>query len=97
MIKCYETKYSIHFNEHILSLVFLLRDFWKALVYLFPSFVLNQDYCPEYDPVDQTIQKDTATLCNSKLSRNYYNSSDIYFCEYTFFHSFFAKKYNNEF
>lgn len=39
------------------------------------------DYCPEYDPVDHTIQKDTATLCNSKFSRSYYNSSDIYFCD----------------
>lgn len=37
-------------------------------------------YCPEYDPVDQTIQKDLATLCNSTSSKNYYNSSDIYFC-----------------
>lgn len=39
------------------------------------------DFCPEYDPVDQTIQKDLATLCNSTSSRNYYNSSDIYFCD----------------
>lgn len=30
--------------------------------------------------MDQTIQKDLATLCNSTFSRNYYNSSDIYFC-----------------
>lgn len=39
------------------------------------------DFCPEYDTVDQTIQKDLATLCNSTSSRNYYNSSDIYFCD----------------
>lgn len=39
------------------------------------------DFCPEYDPVDQTIQKDLATLCNSTSSRNYYISSDIYFCD----------------
>lgn len=39
------------------------------------------EYCPEYDPVDQTIQKDVATLCNSTSSRNYYNSSDIFFCD----------------
>lgn len=39
------------------------------------------DYCPEYDPVDQTIQKDMVTLCNSTSTRNYYNSSDIYFCD----------------
>eukprot|EP00105_Crassostrea_gigas_P012401 XP_011428381.1 PREDICTED: uncharacterized protein LOC105328989 [Crassostrea gigas] len=39
------------------------------------------DYCPEYDPVDQTIQKDFATLCNSTSTRNYYDSSDIYFCD----------------
>lgn len=51
------------------------------------SFVVNKDYCPEYDPVDQTIQKDMVTLCNSTSTRNYYNSSDIYFCKYTHFHS----------
>lgn len=39
------------------------------------------EYCPEYDPVDQTIQKDVATLCNSTSSRNYYNSSEIFFCD----------------
>lgn len=39
------------------------------------------DYCPEFDPVHQTIQKDTATLCNSTSTRNYYSSSDIYFCD----------------
>lgn len=38
-------------------------------------------FCPEYDPVDQTIQKDLATLCNSTFSRDYYISSDIYFCD----------------
>eukprot|EP00105_Crassostrea_gigas_P017947 XP_011435908.2 PREDICTED: uncharacterized protein LOC105334237 [Crassostrea gigas] len=37
-------------------------------------------FCPEYDPVDQTIQKDTTTLCNSTSTHNHYNSSDIYFC-----------------
>ncbi|XP_052707723.1 uncharacterized protein LOC128182978 [Crassostrea angulata] len=42
-----------------------------------PLFV----FCPEYDQVDQTIQKDLSTLCNSTFSRNYYNSSDIYFCD----------------
>lgn len=56
-------------------------------IYWFSLFVVNQDFCPEYDPVDQTIQKDLATLCNSTFSRNYYNSSDIYFCKYTHFHS----------
>lgn len=39
------------------------------------------DFCPEYDPVDQTIQKDLTTLCNSTFSRNYYISSEIYFCD----------------
>lgn len=39
------------------------------------------EYCPEFDPVHQTIQKDQTTLCNSKFPRNYYNSSDIYFCD----------------
>nr|XP_034335306.1 uncharacterized protein LOC105328989 [Crassostrea gigas] len=38
-------------------------------------------FCPEYDPVDQTIQKDTDTLCNSTFYQNYYNSSDIYYCD----------------
>lgn len=51
------------------------------------QFKIYEDYCPEYDPVDQTIQKDLATLCNSKFSRTYYYSSDIYFCKYTHFHS----------
>lgn len=39
------------------------------------------EYCPEFDPVHQTIQKDQTTLCNSQFPRNYYNSSDIYFCD----------------
>lgn len=38
------------------------------------------EFCPEYDPVDQTFQKDTASLCNSTSNRTYYASSDIYFC-----------------
>lgn len=38
-------------------------------------------FCPEYDPVDQTIQKDQATPCNSTSSLTYYNSSDIYYCD----------------
>lgn len=38
-------------------------------------------YCPEYDSVDQTIQKDWDTLCNSTSTQNYYKSSDIYFCD----------------
>lgn len=38
-------------------------------------------YCPEYDPVDHTIQKDLATPCNSKFSQAYYYSSDIFFCD----------------
>lgn len=38
------------------------------------------EFCPEYDPVDQTFQKDTASLCNSTFNRPYYESSDIYFC-----------------
>lgn len=38
------------------------------------------EFCPEYDPVDQTFQKDTASLCNSTFNRTYYASSDIYFC-----------------
>lgn len=38
------------------------------------------DYCPEYDPVDQTIQKDFNTLCESNFSRNYFESSEIFFC-----------------
>lgn len=38
------------------------------------------EFCPEYDPVDQTFQKDTASLCNSTSNHTYYTSSDIYFC-----------------
>lgn len=38
-------------------------------------------YCPEYDPVDQTIQKDADTLCNSNSSTIYFFSDDIFFCD----------------
>lgn len=59
-----------------------MRDSSKTNLYEFcakpePLF----DYCPEFDPVDQTIQKDHETLCNSSFSRRIYNSSDIYFCD----------------
>lgn len=39
------------------------------------------DYCPEFDLVNQTIQKDTNTLCNSSFSERIYNSSNIFFCD----------------
>lgn len=39
------------------------------------------DYCPEYDPVDQTIQKDTSSWCKPSLPRRHYNSSEIFFCD----------------
>lgn len=58
-----------------------------AVLFVYFLFIVNQDYCPEYDPVDQTIQKDISTKCNSNFSRSYYNSSDIYFCKYTHIHS----------
>lgn len=61
---------------------------------LISSFIVNQGYCPEYDPVDQTIQKDLATLCNSTSSKNYYNSSDIYFCKLTHVHRLLLAKNN---
>lgn len=38
-------------------------------------------YCPEYDQVDQTIQKDEDTLCNSTSSTIFFPSSDIFFCD----------------
>lgn len=38
-------------------------------------------YCPEYDPVDQTIQKDEDTLCNSTSSTIFFLSSNIFKCD----------------
>lgn len=50
------------------------------------SFIHFIAYCPEYDPVDQTIQKDDDTLCNSISSIIYFYSSDIFVCEYNYFY-----------
>lgn len=38
-------------------------------------------YCPEYDPVDQTIQKDEDTLCNSTSNTIFFLSSNIFVCD----------------
>lgn len=50
------------------------------------SFIHFLGYCPEYDPVDQTIQKDADTLCNSNSSTIYFFSDDIFFCECNYFY-----------
>lgn len=59
-----------------------MRDSLKTNLYEFcakpePLF----DYCPEFDPVDQTIQRDHETLCNSNSTRRVYKSSEIFFCD----------------
>lgn len=40
------------------------------------------DYCPEYDPIGQTMQKDIYTPCKpSNPSERFYSSSDLFFCD----------------
>ena len=39
-------------------------------------------YCPMYDSKGQVIQMDISTDCNSSSNRGYYNSSDLFYCEY---------------
>lgn len=48
-----------------------------------PSFIfLFKDFCPEYDPIGRTIQKDIYTRCKpSNPLHLFYRSSDLSFCK----------------
>lgn len=60
-----------------------MRDSYKTGLVEFcakPKFLFG--YCPEYDPIGRTIQKDIYTPCNSSdSSQIYYSSSDLFFCD----------------
>lgn len=55
-------------------------EFWVVNIFLF--FFVIKDYCPEYDPIGQTMQKDIYTPCKpSNPSERFYSSSDLFFCK----------------
>lgn len=60
-----------------------MRDSYKtSLVEFCAKPKLLFEYCPEYDPIGRTIQKDIYTLCNPlESSEKIYNSSDLFFCD----------------
>lgn len=72
-------------------LLFLIRTFLTTLyectsnsamwIFLLLYFV-TKGYCPEYDPIGRTIQKDIFTRCKpSYPSQEFYRSSDLFFCK----------------
>ncbi|XP_052709677.1 uncharacterized protein LOC128184286 [Crassostrea angulata] len=60
-----------------------MRDSHKtSLVEFCAKPKLLFDYCPEYDPIGERIQKDIYTLCKpSNPLQIFYRSSDIFFCD----------------
>lgn len=41
------------------------------------------DYCPAYDRRGQQIEKDESRPCNTSSTRSYYNSDELFFCDFT--------------
>lgn len=60
-----------------------MRDSYKtSLVEFCAKPKLLFDYCPEYDSIGQTVQKDIYTPCKpSNPFERLYNSSDLFFCD----------------
>lgn len=59
-----------------------MRDSLKRNVFAFCAIPkLLFDYCPEYDRKGKRIQIDISTNCTTDVSKRYYNSSDISFCD----------------
>lgn len=60
-----------------------MRDSYKtSLVEFCAKPKLLFGYCPEYDPIGRTIQKDIFTRCKpSYPSQEFYRSSDLFFCD----------------
>lgn len=59
-----------------------MRDSLKRNVFAFCAIPkLLFDYCPEYDRKGKRIQIDISTKCTTDVSKRYYNSSDISFCD----------------
>lgn len=60
-----------------------MRDSYKtSLVEFCAKPKILFEYCPEYDPIGRTIQKDIYTLCKpSDPLEKVYRSSDLFFCD----------------
>lgn len=54
----------------------------NAMLMFLLLFLVIKEYCPEYDPIGRTIQKDIYTLCKpSDPLEKVYRSSDLFFCK----------------
>lgn len=74
------------YETFVFDLYFFYYIVWMhvelRIVNIFLLFFVIKDYCPEYDPIGQTIQKDIYTKCKPSDSlQKFYRSSDIFFCK----------------
>lgn len=77
---------SIPMIHLFLICVFFYYIVWMHLelriVNIFLLYFIIKEFCPEYDPIGERIQKDIYTLCKpSNPSQIFYRSSDIFFCK----------------